>query len=165
MRLHCPAFTKIMPGKIKPLIFRLRKSIMIDSHVPFPGVTSCVAIRFQSLRNRNFRKLHSSAIPRIHKGMYSLIIRSRRISSHHMGLLSNRRMLTGHDRNTGRGTCGSWRISLSKKNSTLSKGINIGSLHGRRFINVITPHILPPQVICQNDHHIGSLGAIGNLSP
>jgi hypothetical protein len=51
VRTHCPAFSKIMPGKIKTLILRLRKRIMINCHVPLARMPGSISISLKGLRN------------------------------------------------------------------------------------------------------------------
>ena len=127
----------------KALVFRLRKCVVIDRHVPLPGVAGNVAIGPESFRYGDFLQFHSAAVPRVHDGMGQLVVGRGRIASHHVRLLCNGRVPSAHDGATRRGAGWGRRIALAEEYSLLCQSIDVRGLHGSGSIEVVALHVLP----------------------
>ena len=145
----------VRAGPIEALVFRLRKGVVIDRHVPFSGVPGGVASLLESFGKGHFARRHAATVPRGYHGVGGEVVGRGRVAADNVGLLRTGRMVPAHD-GAARGCAGgSGRVGLPEFDAFLRESIEIRCLHGRWVIDIVALHILPAEVIGEDEDDIG----------
>ena len=95
--------------------------------------------------------------------MSGKMVRRGRIAADNVGLLCAGRMVPAHD-GTARGRAGGCGgVGLPELDAFFRKSIEMGRLHGGRFVDVVAFHILPAEIVRQNENDIGLRRALGGM--
>ena len=122
--------------------------------MPFAGVACRIALLLECISQREFIVRHAAAVPGRHHRMGGFVVWPWWITSHHMSLLSSRRMHTTHDGTPRRCTGRCRGVGLPEHHASLCKCVNVWRLRRRRFINVVTLDILPAEIVGQDQDDI-----------
>ena len=127
---------------------------MINCNVPFARMSCCITVGLHRPSQRKGVHWHPTAVPWVNHPR-AATPGGRRVAAYHVRFLRTGRMIPAQYGAAGRRASRCRRIGLPEHHTLFGKGIQIRCVVGRRLIDVIALHILPAQVVRQNQYHVG----------
>ena len=157
---HTVLHATAVAGVVEALILWLRIAVMTHRHMPLSAVSSRVAICFERFGDRHRFHWHADAIPGGHDRP-TVTMGMGRLATRNVRHLRTGGMISAQNRSTRRRTGRSGRIGLPKEHPLFRQRIEIRRFHRRRCVDVIALHILPTEIIGEQQNNIRLFRTLG----